>query len=507
MYMKKLAVGALLAGVLVLVATGAFAAHKAPEGSLTQVAGKDGCWSPDASSEDGPGTCRNLRGGETAASIAISPDRDFVYLQSYGDFNTTPPSLSILRRNSKTGKLTQISGKKGCLSLDGSDEDGANECQKARNLDTGDGNGIAISSDGRFLYTAGQNTSSAGNEGIDIFKRDRATGTLKQLSGKKGCINPDGSQGCGKGREIDDLASVQLTPDQRYLYASNYNSEPTGGVAVFKRNSRNGTLHQLKGKNGCITQDGTTDTTGTHHPCRAGSAVGDGTALALPDNKYAYKDLYHYDLIVALKRNSKGGLVQLHGKDACISDDASSPTGPDTCHKGRGLINPWQVVASKGGKFLYSAGYLTGSSPPAIALFKRRSDGSLTQSSARSACISNDGSSIDGPNTCQDGRAILGAYPPLVSPNGKTLYVPQYEANSLDVFRVNPKRPVLQQLPGQKGCVSTDGSSEDGSHTCTDGRLTDGAYQVAATRDGDVYLADGGNGPSTGGIAIFHAAK
>jgi hypothetical protein len=504
--MKKLAQGTVFAGALALVASGAFAAHKAPQGSLTQIPGKDGCWSVEGASEDGAGTCHDLRGGNTAASVALSPDERFVYLQAYGDFTNQPPPTSILRRDGKTGKLSQVGGKRGCLSNDGSDEDGANQCQKARNLDSGDGNGIAISSDGRFLYSAGEDTGNNGAAGIAIFKRDQKNGTLTQLSGKKGCVNPDGSSGCAKGREVDDLASVQLTPDERYLYAVNFNGDPHGGVAVFKRDPRSGALRQLKSKNGCITLDGTTATTGTEHPCRSGYAVGTGTALGLPDNKFAYAVNGNSNLIAVLKRNSKGGLTQLPGKAGCVSDDGASSAGPDTCREVRGLDDLWQLVASKGGRFIYSGGY--SGSPATIALFKRQKDGSLTQSAAKSACISNNGSSDDGPHTCQNGRAIDGSYPPLVSPSGKTLYFPQYSDNAVLVIRVDPRKPVLEQLPGKKGCVSVDGSSEDGPGTCANGRLIDGAYQMAATRDGkDVYLADGGQGFSYGGLAIFHAAK
>jgi hypothetical protein len=96
--------------------------------------------------------------------------------------------LSVFRRNDKDGTLKQLPGKSGCFSRDGSSEDGANTCARARDLDTGDATSIVISRDGRFLYVASQYTQN-GNDigGIAVFKRNLTTGTLRQLRGKAGC--------------------------------------------------------------------------------------------------------------------------------------------------------------------------------------------------------------------------------------------------------------------------------------------------------------------------------
>jgi hypothetical protein len=471
-----------------------------PLGSVKQVPGKDGCYTTDGASEDGAGTCRKIRGGGENTTVTLSPDARFAYIVGYGA-GTTNPVLSILRRSKSDGTLRQLPGKAGCFSRDGSSLDGAGTCRRARLLDTGDGHSLAISRDGRFLYGASQDNDAAG---VTIFKRNRDSGKLRQLSGKRGCIDPDGAHGCAKGREVDDSASVHISPDQRFLYVSNYNSAPTGGIAVFRRNLRNGTLHQLSGKDGCVTQDGTTDTTGTAHPCRAAAGLDEVFEVGAPDNRFVYAPNRTDDLVPVLKRNGRGGLVQLPGKAGCISDTGASSAGPGTCRKGHGLDDAERVVPSKGGRFLYIQGF--NGDVTAMAVLRRNlKDGSLSEAAGPNSCISQDGSGVDGANTCQDGRALDGGYAGDLSADGKTLYYTERSAGSLVIVRVNPKQRTFHQLPGKLGCVTSDGSSEDGAGTCMDGRAVSRAYEATVGPGGrDVYLASEAD---NGGIALFHAVR
>jgi hypothetical protein len=492
---RALVVGAIALGALVWVA--ASGAVSGPLGSVKQVAGKKGCYTTDGSSEDGAGTCKRIRGGGETTTTTLSPDNRFAYIVGYGD--TTEPILSIFHRSKRNGALRQLSGKNGCFSRDGSSEDGPGTCRRARLLDTGDGHSLAISRDGRFLYGASQETNAAG---VTIFKRNKHNGRLHQLKGKRGCIDPDGSHGCARGRELDDTASVHISPDQRYLYATNYNSAPTGGIAVLRRNLRNGTLHQLKGKNGCITQDGTTDTTGTAHVCRAGAGLDEVFEVGTPDNRFVYAPNRTDDLVPVLKRNSHGGLVQLSGKKGCISDTGDSSAGPNTCRKGHGIEDAERVVPSKGGRFLYIQGYR--GDITSMAVLRRRSNGSLSEAAGPGSCISADGSGIDGANTCQDGRALDGGYAGDLSADGKTLYYAEYSADGFVVLRVSPRKPTFHQLSGKRGCVTVDGSSEEGAGTCANGRSISSAYEVTVgPRGRDVYVAT--QRPDGNGVALFHA--
>ena len=83
-------------------------------------------------------------------------------------------------------------------------------------------------------------------------------------------------------------------------------------------------------------------------------------------------------------------------------------------------------------------------------------------------------------------------------PNGRTLYYAEYTSNG----RGTDGLPNLEegggfsQLPGKDGCISADGSSEDGPGTCGKARAIEGAYQVTLGSKGrDVYVAaEQGNG-------------
>jgi lactonase family protein with 7-bladed beta-propeller len=497
------------AAVLVAaLAAGALARGSTPLGSVKQVAGKDGCYTADGSSASGAGTCRNIRGGEGSTSLAISPGGHFAYLDAYGQ-NAVVPVLSAFRR-SDDGTLHQLPGKKGCFSSDGSSEDGPNTCTNARDLDSGDATSLVVSRDGKFVYVASQLSISSDHiGGVAIFRRNLNNGTLHQLPGKAGCVSAtggseDGPGTCTRTRETDDTSNVHISPDQKYLYASNYDEPPHSGIAIFKRSARTGKLHQLKGQNGCITDDGTTAQSGSNVVCRKSLNLGQPWDVATPDNRFAYiPAAYGPDLVQAFKRNAKGGLVPLTGKHSCVSDDGTSPAGP--CVDGRGMFNVERAVLSKNKRFIYTNAYQAPS--PVAVLNRNLNTGELSQRAGKAACISADGSSKDGPNTCRDGRALSGGYAGTLAPNGRTLYYAEYTSNvngALALFRVSKKTGAFSQLAGKDGCVSADGSSEEGPGTCGKARAIEGAYQVTLGSKGrDVYVsAYHGNG-----VALLHAAR
>ncbi|MSO41899.1 MAG: hypothetical protein EXQ70_08440 [Solirubrobacterales bacterium] len=292
------------------------------------------------------------------------------------------------------------------------------------------------------------------------------------------------------------MSSTAITPDQRFLYATNYAAEP--GIAIFARNRKNGSLKQLKGLNGCVSENGTTGTTGTDVLCRA-VGYGEVFEVGIPDNRFVYIPDRDNALVGVLKRNKQGGLVKVEGKAGCISEDGSGPEGPDSCAEGRGIVDAERVVLSPDRRFLFLQGY----NPTEIASVKRNTKtGALSQKLNPSFCITEDGSSADGADTCQDGRALDGGYAGALSADGKTLYYANYSADSVVVIRVNRKTGAISQLPGTRGCFSDNGSSEEGAGTCTEARSLEGAYQAIVGPGGrDVYVAASGSS----GISRFRA--
>src|SRR5262245_44726771 len=74
-------------------------------------------------------------------------------------------------------------------------------------------------------------------------------GALTQLE----CINEDGNVGCADGRGLSGAYSVAVSPDGKHVYVA---AVGDGGVAVFERNKRTGTLTQPAGTGGCIREGG-----------------------------------------------------------------------------------------------------------------------------------------------------------------------------------------------------------------------------------------------------------
>jgi hypothetical protein len=497
-------------GALLAVPASALAIVPAsgPIGSVRQVAGKDGCYTADGASESSASVCRNIRGGFESTTIKMSPDGRFAYLVGYGHLTgpAVPPVLSIFRRDKGTGVLHQLGGTKGCFSRDGSSEDGIGTCTNARDLDTGDAASIAVSADGRFLYVASQYDPSHEIGGIAIFLRNRSDGTLRQLSGKTGCVSAtgeseDGPGTCARAREVDSVSNLHLTPDQKYLYASTYDGPPHSGIAIFRRDAKTGQLHQLPGNNGCLTTDGTTRQS-SQPVCEVVPNLGDPWDVATPDNHFAYVPDKVDHLVQAFKRNSGGGLIPLTGKGRCVSDNGTSPMG--ACVNGRGLLDVERAVLSSDQRYIYTNRFVN---PAPVAVLNRNlATGALSQRAGTAACISQDGASGDG-ETCRNGRALSGGYAGALTSRGTTLYFAEFgqdlttQDTGVVIFRVSKTNGSFSQLGGTSGCVTPDGSSEDGAGTCGKGRAVGHAYQVAVVgRGADVYVTSSGEG-----VALFHA--
>jgi hypothetical protein len=164
---------------------------------------------------------------------------------------------------------------------------------------------------------------------------------------------------------------------------------------------------------------------------------------------------------------------------------------------GRGLDNVERLALSKNERFIYAWGY---SNPTQLAVLNRNpKTGKLSERSGKKSCMSADGSSADGPDTCRVGRGFDGGYAGQVSRDGKTLYMPNYNADGFAVLRLNRKTGGFSQLSGKKGCVTG-----DGFEGCADGRATDGPYQTTLSHDGrDLYVPT----YRSNGIAHFRVSR
>ena len=99
---------------------------------------------------------------------------------------------------------------------------------------------------GRHAYVA-----SYGSHGIAVFRRERRTGHLEQLPGRRGCVRHEGGEFCRAGRAMGGPVSIAVSADGRNVYVASAGSD---ALSIFSRNQRTGVLTQLPGGSGCVSQ-------------------------------------------------------------------------------------------------------------------------------------------------------------------------------------------------------------------------------------------------------------
>jgi hypothetical protein len=397
------------------------------------------------------------------------------------------------------GALTQLSGTAGCFTHDGTSEDGANTCSQARGM--AETESAIVSPDGANVYVGSYANSGAGlGPGFAVFKRNKSTGSLKQLTGKAGCLTPDGSSNAGAGtcteargvfNSMGDGHDLVFTSNGRWAYmaANGFGSKPAA-LLIFKRNLSTGALKQLSGTAGCITTDGS-DQDGPG-ACQVDSHLLEASGLTLSsDDHFLYvTGTGHSKQIEVLSRNDKtGGLTQIQ----CISQ----APGPSGCSTGRVVGDTQYIALAPNGKHAYAGQYAYG-----MSVFDRNpKTGLLTQKSGTAGCITNNGHDDTGANTCATARLSRGTFPLLVAPNGKTLYNGD-GFQGFSTFHINGDGS-LSQLPGTNGCMTIDGKDNTNASTCAVGRAISSPYGGAISPDGRTLYISNDDNTTAGGIAAF----
>jgi 6-phosphogluconolactonase (cycloisomerase 2 family) len=167
-------------------------------GGLTQLPGPAGCL--QRLGKDG---CAQLVTLSSPHHILITRDGRFVYVAS-GKIG----AVAILRRDGRTGRLSGVPGRRGCVQ-----SPPRPRCSAGRALRGA--HSLALSAGDRLLYAVGRD-----DHAIAVLARDPRTGALAQLPGRRGCIGRAAVSSCAPAHGLRGVHSVAASPDGRDLYAA-----------------------------------------------------------------------------------------------------------------------------------------------------------------------------------------------------------------------------------------------------------------------------------------------
>ena len=153
-----------------------------------------------------------------ANAVAISPDDGDVYVTSL-----LSNSVTSFTRTPSTGRLTQQPGTSACVIYVL-----AVGCSLGRALSQPEG--LALSPDGASLYAA-----AFRSDAVAVLGRNATTGGLMQKSRSAGCVTSGAAADCARGRALNGVSSLAVSPDGRNVYGAAFDSN---AVSVFKRVSK-----------------------------------------------------------------------------------------------------------------------------------------------------------------------------------------------------------------------------------------------------------------------------
>jgi DNA-binding beta-propeller fold protein YncE len=348
-----------------------------------------------------------------------------------------------------SGRLVQPAGADGCIHLRGT-----NRCGRGRAVSSPEE--IAISPDGRHAYVA-----SYGSHAVAVFARDRRSGDLEQLGGRRGCVRHGRGGSCSPARALGRPVSIAVSPDGANVYVA---ATASDALAVFARDRRTGALRQLPGASGCLSQR-------AGGGCLVARALNEPTSVAVsPDGERVYVAGRRFPSGVAvLDRASDGSLTQPDGTRGCVSQGGGS-----FCAVARGISSPEEVAVTPDGRHVLVAGMRSN----AVAVLEQGPDG-LSQAEGEAGCIARGGA-----EGCASGRRLAGPVDIAITADGRGVYVASSVSDGIAILRRDRETGALGQRRGRAGCISQSG----GGGRCAVGRALDEVWGVAVSPDGrNVY--------------------
>jgi DNA-binding beta-propeller fold protein YncE len=433
-------------------------------GSLEQLPGRLGCLSSGKAAKKVCGQGRALKGagpGVGSRAVAISPDGRNVYVAA-----SLSDAIAVFDRNPVTGALTQPKGKAGCVAALVGKAKG-DRCGPAVGL-IGP-NSVAVSPDGKNVYATSRSGSS-----VVAFIRNRRTGQLRQLPpSASGCISGLPIPTCTTGRALKWPDVVVVSPEGKNVYVGDFAGS---GVISFSRAGKAGALTQLPGSTGCITE-------AAIEGCAQGAQMNHIEGMAInPSGTTVYAASPFSNAIDILQRSGiTGALTQATNGTGCITNEAISGCAQGYEFNGVNAL----VVSPKGGNV-----YATSLTSNSVTMFRPTRRGGLAQPARPEG--ENVPEGISNPEGClvylrapgcSFGRAMKVPEGLALSPTGTNLYIAAFETGAIDVLDRNQETGVVEQKPGERGCLAP--STVGG---CGPGRALSLTGSVVVSPDGrNVY--------------------
>ena len=374
------------------------------------------------------------------SAMALAPDASSLY--ATGSFTS---SLVHYRRQAASGALSFSD----CLT-----GNFGGPCSEIATVHTTTNSGLnrvnslAVSHDGRFVYT-----TSDGDSTVMSFARDSVTGSLSFRS----CVTSSTEMNNANpgvctmlpgappnptrpSPALDRPTGIAISPNDRFVYVT-----LEFGIAAFRRDPASGAL----AFEGCLTALRTTSPPCAH--TRADVVDDPRSPLIAPDGRSLYLANQHGGSVATFNLDPADGSVSFR---SCIAEDLRLQP---SCRLARtaprrdygGLEAPTGLALSPNGRSLYATS-MFGS----VEVFKRNPrTGNLTATACVSALRESPGCTvIPAATRLAEGSGLDGARGVVVSRNGRRLYVAAGADASLAVFKRSAANGQLSYL----GCMTAD---------------------------------------------------
>lgn len=406
--------------VYTLSSNGVHGYSRAADGRLTPMAGPGSCVGQEA--KTACAVTHDYVGG--GAAIAASPDGRSLYVTIPGG-----DTVLTIARDPQAGTISVPPGQCQTTQM-------AIPCPAPPALD--DPVALVVAPDGRFVYVGTRNGAS-----VITLERDTTTGALTPLTGAGACVQAVPAGDCAKLANVEQIASLALTPDGRHLYAA---SPPAEGVFGIDVDPATGRLTPMTGDRRCV-QDSLVSGACARWAvglkrASAVAVIGGGTALAAAGEQSRR--------ITVMGIDPDGGLA--------VADCIGGPQLPG-CEAGTKAPLGEQVpalAATPDGRSLLV--------PDAFGVHSFRTHGgSIDPHPSPARCVAD---TLYVPDACDAAATHLaGAQHVAVSPDGSSAYVTAGASEALRLLRVEAA-PVCATTP--LALATTVGAAVTGTAACDD---------------------------------------